>query len=242
MGAVRLKWRVTQPLLGDLRYTQWVKAILQMDRPRGSKIWSGIILQGQAIPRATTALNLPNHTPHKPHNLVIQEGNLQLHDRTGQGRALPRENLNNAADRDIWSGWNWSQRDGHHRYTCSMRQYSASRCNEPTELYMVCPWKREGLYLQLTCVSWTKRIYTQLYVIPKCMELCVYIYISDKWWNVALLRIYLAATSSPSVTNPLIFSSHQRICLDLFKPFGFSHNSSVSYLPQSLFISSHYHL
>jgi len=28
------------------------------------------------------------------------------------------------------------------------------------------------------------------------MELCVYIYISDKWWNVALLIIYLAATSN----------------------------------------------
>ena len=147
-----------------------------MDRTRGSKIWSGITLQGQAIPRATTAPSLPNHAPHEPHNLVIQEGNLRLHDRTGQGRAMSR-------GKSQQRGWSLtSDLDGTEargRDTtgtlCSMRQYSASGCSRPTELYMVCPWKGEGLYLQLTCVSRTKRIYTKLCILLKCMELCVYI-------------------------------------------------------------------
>ena len=132
-----------------------------------------------------------------------------------------------------------------------LRQYSASRCSRPTELYMVCPWKREGLYLQLTCVSWTKRIYTQLYITLKCMELCVYIhiyihiyiYISDKWWNVALLIIYLAATSNfPQSPSPWYFPPTKDFAWIYSSHLGSAIIRVSHIFLNPFFISSHYHL
>ena len=123
---------------------------------------------------------------------------------TWQGRAeqCPGGTLNNAADR-----WHliWMElKPGGGTPTgtlCSMRQYSASGCSRPTELYMVCPWKGEGLYLQLTCVSWTKRIYTQLCILLKCMEMCVYICVC------VCVYIYIRQMVEYSTPNNLL-SSH----------------------------------
>lgn len=143
MAKSDLNGRVTQPLLGTAWgiHSEWRSS--KWTDPGAVRSDQELYFKDKLSPEQPLLLTYPNHTPHKPHNLVIKRVIYSY--TTGQGRAehCPRKTLSNAADRDIWSGWNWSQRMDITGTPCSMRQYSASRCSRPTELYMVCPWKRK---------------------------------------------------------------------------------------------------
>lgn len=174
-----------------------MKAILPVDRKkRGSKIWPGITLQGQAMLRASTALTYlisqpMTHTTDDLQSVIYSYA-------TGQGRAgqehCPGGAWTVGLITDIWAGWKRNQRNEHHRYTNHLLwdKTIPLNCSRSTGLYMVC--SREGKDCTCSCIcdNSTKRVYTHLYIIIKCV--CAYIYIRPKGWNVALLTINLAST------------------------------------------------